>query len=550
MLVATDEVSIDPCRIRILKSRYSHILMLLGAILAFVPIAAVDYLLDAYVRVREQVLSQQHASAVSSQVELGAADAIGSLRRVLADSPSLCTPTFIANVQQAIESSLNMKQVLVENADGVQYCDAFGRNVSYSPISASLPVPGRTETITVVKYGDLEMPALKITQAFGTTRRVSAFVPLIGQSQEALDQGLQSAAMLRVMLTNGTAILAVGDTASFDRRATTTDFVYAQAFAGEFPLKVEYAMPFAMARAGYADLDIGFTVIACLMGGAFLVLALHYVRRSRVPAFDLERAISRGEIKPYYQPVINLRTGELEGCEVLCRWEKRNGEIVPPGSFIEYAEVTGLAIPMTLSLMQQVKYDLGDLCRQMPDMKISINLFEGHFRDGSIVEDVQAIFGNSDVNFRQLVFEITERFPLSNASIANSVIAGLHALGARLALDDAGTGHSNLAYLGTLGVDIIKIDRVFVDMVKQGTTQVPVLDGLIAMAKDMDCEIVAEGVETEAQALYLRARGVLQAQGFIFAPALKVTAFKELAMALLDHKKPRNRIEGIVASAA
>ncbi|UXN72851.1 hypothetical protein N8D56_17175 [Devosia sp. A8/3-2] len=105
-------------------------------------------------------------------------DAVASLRRILAASPSLCTPTFVANVQDEIESSLNLKQVLVENADGVQYCDAFGRTVSYSPLSQSLPIPGHTETITVVKLGQMAMPALKITQVFGTTRRVSAFVPL------------------------------------------------------------------------------------------------------------------------------------------------------------------------------------------------------------------------------------------------------------------------------------------------------------------------------------------------------------------------------------
>ena len=109
-------------------------------------------------------------------------------------------------------------------------------------------------------------------------------------------------------------------------------------------------------------------------------------------------------------------------------------------------------------------------------------------------------------------------------------------------MDDAGTGHSNLAYIATLGVDVIKIDRIFVDMIKPGTTQVPVLDGLIAMAKDLDCEIVAEGVETEAQAVYLRSHGVIQAQGYIFAPALKVGAFKELALAL--HSTPEESAGG------
>jgi EAL domain-containing protein (putative c-di-GMP-specific phosphodiesterase class I) len=532
------------------QSRYSNVLMLIGAILAFAPILAVDFLLDSYVRVREKATSERYAAAVSSQIESAVGETVASLRTVLASSPSLCTPTFIANAQAAMESSLNIKQIVVENADSVQYCDAFGRIVTYSPLSEDLPIPGHTERIAVVMLADLDIPALKITQGFGTTRKVSAFLPLLGQGTKAIAAGMRSGGMLRVVLANGTPVLSVGDAESFDRRSSSAEFVLGQSFAGELPLKVEYAAPFALTRADYADLDVGFTVVASLMSAAFLVLALQYVRRSRVPAFDLERAIARGEIKPYYQPVINLRTGVLEGCEVLCRWEKKNGEVVPPGAFIDYAEVTGLAIPMTLSLMQQVKYDLGDLAQIMPDLKISINLFEGHFRDGSIVDDVQAIFGNSAISYRQLVFEITERHPLGNSAVAQSVISGLHALGARVALDDAGTGHSNLAYIGTLGCDIIKIDRIFIDMIKPGTTQVPVLDGLIAMAKDLNCEIVAEGVETEEQALYLRSHGVLQAQGFIFAPALKVDAFRQLATALHTPVDPPARIDEVVQAAA
>ena len=504
--------------------------MLLAAIAAFIPVMAVDYLLDSYVRVRERAQLQQAVDAATASIQATVQDAIGSLRRVLADSPSLCTPTFIANVHRQMERSLYVKQVLVESADGAQYCDAFGRQVSYSPISETLSIAGSTETLAVVKLGELAMPVLKLTQAFGTTRLVSVFAPILGAGEDSLVSGLKPAAMMRLSLTNGIEVVAAGDVAGFDRGGA--EYVVAQAFAGELPIRAQAAVPFAVVRSGYADLDASFTVIACLMSGAFLVLALQYVRRSQLPAFDLERAITAGELKPHYQPVINLKTGGLAGCEVLCRWEKKNGEIVPPGAFIDYAEVTGLAIPMTVSLMQQVKSDLGELCRDMPELKISFNLFDGHFRDGSVVDDVQAIFGGSAVAFRQLVFEITERRPLDNTMQAQSVIAGLHALGCRLAMDDAGTGHSNLAYMQTLGVDVIKIDRVFVDMIKENTTQVPVLDALIAMARDLGTEIIAEGVETEVQALYLRGRGVVMAQGYLFAPAIKAEAFRELALAL------------------
>lgn len=538
-------------RIRDVKARFSHVLMLIGAIFAFVPIVAVDYLLDAYVQSREKAISQQYVNTVSAQINSIAQSSVASLRQVVADSPSLCTPTFVGQAQGAIERSINLKQFLVENFDGVQYCDAYGREVTYSPLSTPLPVPGLTESISVVQLGDMTMPALKVTQTFGETRRVSAFAPLLGQSEAAILETLGNGGFLRISLTSGLTILTIGDSSGYDRRSQAADFVAAQAFAGQFPIRVEYAAPFSMLRAGYADLDVAFTMVACLSSAILLLFILGAVRRSRVPAFDLERAIGRNEIRPYYQPVINLRTGALMGCEVLCRWEKPNGQVVPPGAFIDYAEATGLAIPMTLSLMQQVKNDLGDLCRTMPDMKISINLFEGHFRDGGILEDIQAIFGGSPIQFRQLVFEITERQPLANNVATASVISGLHALGSRLAMDDAGTGHSNLAYLATLGFDVIKIDRVFVDMIKPGTTQVPVLDGLISMAKDLDCEIVAEGVETEEQAIYLRSRGVIQAQGYIFAPALRVGAFKELAIALHAATAPRATPVGdTVATAA
>ncbi len=480
---------------------------------------------------RERALLQQSVDAVASRVQATAYDAIASLRRILAESPSLCTPSFIANVHRQMEVSLYLKQVLVENADGVQYCDALGKDVKYSPLSRPLSVPNQTETIEVAKYGDLRMPVLKVTQAFGTTRRVSAFVPILVAEPDSLLNGLKPTSMVRVSLTDGAEIVTVGDPKAYDN-AGDIEFVTAESFAGELPIRVTAAVPFAMVRADYSDLDSSFTVVAALMCGAFLILALQYVRRSDLPAFDLERAIAAGELKPYYQPVINLRTGALAGCEVLCRWEKKNGEVVPPGAFIDYAEVTGLALPMTVSLMQQVKVDLAALCADMPDLKISINLFEGHFRDGTIVDDVHTIFANSAIGFRQLVFEITERKPLEKMAQAQSVIAGLHALGCKLAMDDAGTGHSNLAYLQTLGVDVVKIDRVFVDMIKPESAPVPVLDALIAMARDLGTEVVAEGVETEAQALYLRARGVVQAQGYLFAPALKAGAFRDLARAL------------------
>jgi EAL domain-containing protein (putative c-di-GMP-specific phosphodiesterase class I) len=478
------------------RSRLSNVIVVIAAVLAFAPVAAVDYLLDNYVRTRETQLIQRSVDNLGAKIEASANEGVTALRTVLADSPSLCTPTFLGNVHKAMREGLHVKDILVENSAGVQYCDGFGERLNYATLSDSLTIPGHSETVSVVKLDDQPMPMLRLTQTFGAERTVSAFVPVLANAADTVLPGMRTATMVRVSLTSGTPILTLGHAAPFDQRKSDADFISAQAFAGEIPLRTEAVVPFGTVRADYANLDVSFTVVAGIMCAAFLVLMLQYVRRSDLPAFGLERAIAHGELKPYYQPVIDLRNGRLVGCEMLCRWEKRNGTIVSPGAFIDYAEATGLAIPMTVSLMQQVRLDLNELYREMPDMKVSINLFEGHFRDNAIIDDVQAIFGNSSIGFHQLVFEITERRPLGNSTQAHAVIAGLHGLGARLAMDDAGTGHSNLAYLQTLGVDVIKIDRVFVDMIKPETTQVPVLDGLIAVARDLGTEVIAEGGET------------------------------------------------------
>ena len=108
-------------------------------------------------------------------------------------------------------TSLYLKQVLVENNDGVQYCDAFGTDVKYSPLSESLSIPGHTETVTLVKLGDLGMPVIKVTEAFGENRQVSTFVPVLAHAAEGLLDGLKPSSMVRISLTNGTPIVTVGD---------------------------------------------------------------------------------------------------------------------------------------------------------------------------------------------------------------------------------------------------------------------------------------------------------------------------------------------------
>jgi sensor c-di-GMP phosphodiesterase-like protein len=511
-----------------------NILILVTAIMAFLPVLGVGYFVDGLVRNREVMQIEDAINDIAEEARSAVFESITMMEGALAESNSVCTPKFLNNLRKKMMSGIYVREVLVESNQGAPYCDALGApSMNIEVISDELSIPGRTETIAAVMMAGSEVPMFRVSQNIGANKRISAFVNFSQMLEPSrLPFDIRGGSMLRISFTDNTDLLAIGDPDKFEAAARGGKYIVANAFAGEVPVLIEIGMPFAAVRAPYGDLYLTLTLIASLIGGGILILMLRLARRSQIPSFDLEHAITDGSICPYYQPVIDLSTGRISGCEVLARWVKPNGKTISPAAFIEYAELTGLAIPMTIKLMETVKSDLSELSENQPGLKISINLFEGHFRDGTIIEDVQAIFGDSAICYRQLVFEITERFPLEDSEQTSSVINGLHALGCKLAMDDVGTGHSNLSFVQTLGVDIIKIDRVFVSAIEKDTTSAPVLDGLISMAQNLGSGIVAEGVETQEQAMYLRAKGVSQIQGFLFAPALPAKKFVQMAEAL------------------
>jgi sensor c-di-GMP phosphodiesterase-like protein len=220
------------------------------------------------------------------------------------------------------------------------------------------------------------------------------------------------------------------------------------------------------------------------------------------------------------------------------RWQKARRTMVAPAGFIELAEATGLAWPMTLSLMRRTRRDLDEVFGQRPKLKISFNLFNAHFASLKTVREVESIFAGSRIAFSQLVFEVTERRPIDSIKRARVVIKRLQELGARVALDDAGAGHAGLAYLHQLGVDSIKIDKLFVDTITKGGGAAPIVDSLVKLGHDLGMEVVAEGVETFEQLEYLRAKGADSAQGFLFSPPLPGNAFRQLVEAMEPLSRP------------
>ncbi|MEJ2436103.1 MAG: EAL domain-containing protein, partial [Pseudolabrys sp.] len=157
--------------------------------------------------------------------------------------------------------------------------------------------------------------------------------------------------------------------------------------------------------------------------------------------------------------------------------------------------------------MRRVCAEAGTALGKRPAMKISFNFAGKLFGDQSIAKDVRKIFSASPIKLSQVVLEVTERDPIENFTEARQVIAALQGLGVRIAIDDVGTGHSGLSYMLKLGVDIIKIDKMFVDAIGTDRNSTTIVETLIDLARNMRMDVVAEGVENFEQVVHLRELG-------------------------------------------
>lgn len=260
-------------------------------------------------------------------------------------------------------------------------------------------------------------------------------------------------------------------------------------------------------------------------------------------------AIRNGEFIPYYQPVMDIETKRLRGCEVLMRWRRPNGTIVSPGQFMAYAEANGHIFDMTRHVMKVSAEELGALYGENPDFKISINLFAGHFLDREVVSDIKTIFESSEISFQQIVVEVTERYPLEDMELARKIMAEMQAMGVRIALDDVGTGHGGMAYLQKLGVDIIKIDKMFIDAISSDDNSTTIVDSMVELADNLGMGIIAEGVEEEEQIDRLLELGVTAAQGYYFAKPMPAGEFIEFAERVEEEARERARLAAEAAAA-
>jgi diguanylate cyclase (GGDEF)-like protein len=261
--------------------------------------------------------------------------------------------------------------------------------------------------------------------------------------------------------------------------------------------------------------------------------ALHHAALDRLELeADLRRALQRSELVVHYQPTVRLTTGAISGFEALVRWEHPRRGLLGPLDFIPLAEETGLIIDIGRWVLDQACHQARawQQSHATDDLTMSVNLSARQLRDKHLITDVRDTLRASGLAPNCLILEITETVLMENTDAAIDGLHQLKALGIRLAIDDFGTGYSSLNYLRALPVDIVKIDKVFIDGVASDKEARGLIKAILSMADTLDLQTVAEGVESRDQVTRLAQLGSALVQGFYYARPLTPEAAEALML--------------------
>ena len=235
----------------------------------------------------------------------------------------------------------------------------------------------------------------------------------------------------------------------------------------------------------------------------------------------LKSALANDEFRLHYQPIVELATKKIVGCEALVRWQHPSGKLFPPSRFIAKAEDTGLIIDLGYWIAEQTCRFQKRLCSEFQQpLFVSINLSIKQFEDQLLIPTLASIMDKTGAARELIKFEITESLLVANPELASKSLHELKETGAKLAIDDFGTGYSSFSYLHRFPFDTMKIDRAFVSAMLRNEKSNEIIKTLVNLSHDLGMDVIAEGIETEREVDLLRQYNAEYGQGYYFSRAV------------------------------
>jgi len=417
-----------------------------------------------------------------------------------------------------------VKDIRIVDRQGSVLCSAYSETLEFDKewVTRDQMLRARDPSVRIFRVEQFFGTALGVLRDIPGDRSLVAILGFNGNQLDIMPADLRGHSEVTLALQDGRAVAQSSQVAANrlpDAAVATT------MASGLYPLAATIRVDAAAFRRWNAEPYLPIVLMAALLGLAFGLLLSRVVGRADNPVAELDRALAAAEFKPYLQPIFDLRTRAIVGCEALARWVRADGSVLPPARFIQLAETSGRIAPMTWQILAAALDGLRPVLRSNKQFRLSLNVVARHLVSADFTDDLRRIVLAARVSPRQIVLEITERQQVEDLTRAAEAIRRLREHGFKVAIDDVGIGHSGLSQIQTLGADILKIDKFFIDSVCRDATAAAVIEMLVRLARELHMGIVAEGIETEEQVAGLLACGVPQGQGYVVSPPLSVANF-------------------------
>jgi c-di-GMP phosphodiesterase len=451
--------------------------------------------------------------------------ALQTLDEVAKDGPLSCEPAELQRVRLHVYQRGSVKDIRAVRHDGSVLCSAYSETLEFDQAWATrddmLALRDAADT-HLFRVNQFSSVALGVMKDIDAQNGIAAIVGINAYLLDILPTELHDHSEITLELDNAEVITrqshSGGEPEHDNQHASFTHS------SDRFPLRTVIRVERDAFQRWNSAPTWPVLTIAGMLGLVFGLLLAQLIRRDE-PMAEIERALAASEFVPYLQPIFNLNTGAIVGCEALARWQRPDGSVLPPARFIARIENSGLIARFTWQIMKATLTSLQPLMKQDKHFKVSFNVDPLHFLTDSFVDDLRRIVTDASVASRQVVLEMTERHEFPDLAAAAHTIERLRDYGFRIALDDVGIGHSGLQHIQGLGVQTLKVDKFFVDSIDRDTTATVVVGMLVRLARELNMTLVAEGIETEAQMAALIACGVEEGQGYLVSPPLAVPAF-------------------------